>query len=207
LNPLGTLPRLILATKNQGKIRELRLLLEGIGYEIVSLADLPPCPLPPEGDRSYGENALAKARAVSEEFRAIALSDDSGLEVDALGGRPGIMSARYGGEGLTSNEQCLKLLAELEGVPPTRRTARFRAVVALAAPNGDHALTEGVLEGVIGEGLRGEGGFGYDPVFFLSELGLTLAQVDLATKNRLSHRARAVLKARPILERWKVAAP
>ena len=198
-------PRLILATKNQGKVGELRLLLDGIGYEIVSLADLPPCPLPPEGDRSYGENALAKARAVAAEFRAIALGEDSGLEVDALGGRPGIMSARYGGEGLASSEQCVRLLAELEGVPSERRTARFCAVVALAAPNGDHALTEGVLEGVIAEGLRGEGGFGYDPIFLLPELGLTLAQLDLATKNRLSHRARAVAQARPILERWRAS--
>jgi len=203
VRPSRRYPRLVLATKNPGKIQELRLLLEGVAYEIVSLAELPPCPLPPEGDRSYEENALTKARAVCEAFGSFALADDSGLEVDALGGLPGVLSARFGGEGRSEKEQCEALLKELSGIPRERRTARFRAVVALVAPWGDHALSEGVLEGVIAEAPAGENGFGYDPIFLLPERGLTLAQLDIETKNRLSHRARAIANARPILDRWR----
>ena len=202
LKPSSKLPRLILATKNPGKIQELRLLLEGVRYEIVSLTDLPPCSLPPEGDRSYEENALAKARAVSEAFGSVALADDSGLEVAALGGQPGVKSARYGGEGISAREQCQALLNELSGIPRERRKARFQAVVALVAPWGAHALSEGVLEGVIADAPAGESGFGYDPIFLLPDLGLTLAQLDITTKNQLSHRARAIANARPVLERW-----
>ena len=205
MNPPKKFPRLVLATKNPGKIQELRLLLEGVRYEIVSLAELPPCQLPPEGDRSYEENALTKARAISEAFGTVALADDSGLEVDALGGLPGIRSARYGGEGASPSEQCQALLNELSGVPLERRTARFRAVVALVAPWGAHALSEGVLEGLIADTPAGENGFGYDPIFLLPDLGLTLAQLDMDTKNRLSHRARAIANARLILDRWCAA--
>ena len=194
--------KLILATQNPGKAREFRLLLEGIPYEVVSLADLPPCQLPLESGNSYSENAMAKARAVVNAFAAFALGDDSGLEVDALGGSPGILSARYGDKGLSSADQCRKLLEALSGIPREHRTARFRSVIALAAPSGTEALTEGVLEGVIAERPVGEGGFGYDPIFLLPELGLTLAQLDPSSKNRLSHRAKAVAKARPLLEQW-----
>ncbi|HLC43213.1 MAG TPA: RdgB/HAM1 family non-canonical purine NTP pyrophosphatase [Methylomirabilota bacterium] len=202
---MSKFPRLVLATRNPGKIQEFRLLLKGARYEIVSLMELPPCPLPREGDRSYEENALAKARAVSDAFDSIALADDSGLEVDALGGLPGVLSARYGGEGASAEEQCQALLNDLSGVPREQRTARFRAVVALVAPWGAHALSEGVLEGAITDAPAGETGFGYDPIFLLPELGLTLAQLGVETKNRLSHRARAIANARPTLDRWRSA--
>jgi XTP/dITP diphosphohydrolase len=202
LDPERRRPRLILATRNSGKIREIRLLLEGVPYRILSLADLPACPLPEEGGNSYAENALAKARAVAEAFGAFALGDDSGIEVDALDGQPGVLSARYGGEGISAAEQCEALLKALSGVPRERRTARFRAVVALVSPAGDQALTEGVLEGVIADKPAGKEGFGYDPIFFLPEVGCTLAELDLSTKNRVSHRAHAIAQARSILDQW-----
>ncbi len=192
--------RLVLATANPGKAAEFRALLDGLGYEVRSLQDYPGLALPPEGETSYAENARAKARATMRATGAIALGDDSGLEVDALGGRPGLASARYGGPGLSDASRVSRLLAELRGA--ASRTARFRCVVALAAPWGDEAVVEGVVEGVLAETPRGAGGFGYDPIFVVPALGRTFAELPAAEKHRLSHRARAVAEARPILRRW-----
>lgn len=193
-------PRLVLATANPGKVREFTRLLTGVGYTVVSLADAGLITLPPEGEVSYAENALGKARPVAPATAAVALGDDSGLEVDALGGRPGIASARYGGPGLTDPERVMRLLAELR--PVTRRAARFRCALALVAPWGEEALVEGVVEGVLTDAPRGTQGFGYDPIFLVPALGRTFGELSDAEKDGLSHRARAVAAARPILARW-----
>ena len=195
-------PRLVVATLNPAKARELASLLGEIPFEVVGLSTIPGAALPPEGDDSYRANALAKARAAARLSGAVALADDSGLEVDALGGRPGVRSARYGGAGLSDAGRCAALLAELRGVPPERRTARFRCVVALASPDRREEVVEGVAEGVITDASRGTGGFGYDPVFFYPPLGRTFAELDPALKNRVSHRGTALTLAREALKRW-----
>jgi XTP/dITP diphosphohydrolase len=193
-------PRLVLATANAGKVRELTRMLEGLGYLIRSLADVGAVALPPEGDTSYRENALGKARTAAAASRAVALGDDSGLEVDALAGRPGVASARYGGVGLSDGERVAALLRELG---PTRaRGARFRCALALVAPWGEEAVVEGVVDGVLTDWPRGPGGFGYDPIFLVPALGRTFGELPEAEKDRLSHRARAVAAARPILACW-----
>jgi XTP/dITP diphosphohydrolase len=195
-------PRLVIASLNPDKARELVSLLGDIPFEILSLAEVPGATLPPEGEESYRGNALAKARAAARLSGALALADDSGLEVDALGGRPGVRSARYGGPGLSDSERCAALLAELQGVPRERRTARFRCVVGLASPGGREEVVEGVVEGIIAEAPRGTGGFGYDPLFFYPPRERTFAELEPAQKNRVSHRARALALAREVLRRW-----
>ena len=151
---------------------------------------------------SYVANALGKARAVTAATGLLALGDDSGLEVDALGGRPGVLSARYGGEGRSDADRCRALLEELRGVPPERRTARFRCVVALCAPSGTEATVEGIVEGVLLDAPRGHGGFGYDPLFYCPPLGATFAEAPAAAKDGVSHRGRAIAQARPLLIKW-----
>jgi len=193
-------PRLVVATANPGKAAEFHALLDGLGYEIRTLQDYPGVGLPPEGETGYAENARAKARATLRATGAIALGDDSGLEVDALGGRPGPASARYGGPGLSDAERVSRLLAELTGA--AARTARFRCVLALAAPWGEEVLVEGAVDGVLAEAPRGAGGFGYDPIFVLPSTGRTFAELTADEKHRWSHRGRAVEQARPILRRW-----
>jgi XTP/dITP diphosphohydrolase len=195
-------PRLVLATANSGKIREFLPLFDGLGYTISSLSDVAGVRLPPEGETSYADNALGKARAVAAATPAVALGDDSGLEVDALGGRPGVASARYGGPRLPDAERVTRLLAELGPAPV--RDARFRCVLALVAPWGEEAVVEGVVEGVLADRPRGTQGFGYDPIFLLPAFGRTFGELPDAEKARLSHRARAADAARPILARWAV---
>ena len=193
-------PRLVVATANAGKAKEFGPLLDGLGFRLVSLAELPGVRLPPEGETSYADNALGKARAAAAATGEAALADDSGLEVDALGGRPGVASARYGGPGLTDAQRVTHLLAALTGV--TARAARFRCALAVVAPWGEETVTEGVVEGVLTEAPRGTGGFGYDPIFLVPALGRTFGELPAVEKDRLSHRARAVTAARPILARW-----
>jgi XTP/dITP diphosphohydrolase len=156
----------------------------------------------PETGQTFYENAVLKARAYAAESGLITLADDSGLEVDVLNGRPGIYTGRYGGEGLSHAQRYQKLLSELFGIPEAERTARFRCVIVVARPDG--ALlgsTEGVCEGVIAEAPAGDGGFGYDPVFYLPEQQQTLAQLDPAEKNQISHRGQALQKIEPLLRR------
>ncbi len=195
-------PHLVLATLNPDKARELASLLGDLPFEIVGLSAIPGASLPAEGEESYRANALAKARATVRASRAFALADDSGLEVDALGGQPGVRSVRYGGPGLSDADRCKRLLSELRGVPAARRTARFRCVVALAAPDDREEVVEGVVEGLIAEATRGTGGFGYDPLFFYPPMNRTFAELPPAAKNRVSHRARALALAREVLRRW-----
>jgi XTP/dITP diphosphohydrolase len=189
---------IVIATRNPGKVRELRALLEDLPLEVLPAEEMPEVE---ETGSTFAENAELKAREAAAWAGRWALADDSGLEVDALGGRPGIHSNRFAGENTTEEQRNQRLLELLEGVPPAARTARYRAAVAVAAPDGRVWVSEGACEGLIVEEPRGEGGFGYDPHFFLPDYGKTMAELDLAVKNRISHRARALAGARTILER------
>lgn len=180
---------IVLATGNKGKIREFTGLLEGAFGKIVSLNDLESPPEVIEDGKTFKENALKKARAIAVYSGIPALADDSGLEVEALGGRPGVYSARYAGEGATDRDNINKLLLELRGVENSK--ARFVCILALATPEGKEIVAEGSCEGVILTEPRGKGGFGYDPVFYLPEFGKTMAEIPPTLKNRISHRARA----------------
>jgi len=190
---------LVLATLNPAKGRELVALLGAVPFEIRLLADVPGARLPEETGATYADNALAKARTAAELTGALALGDDSGLEVDALDGAPGLYTARFGGAGLDDQGRRELLLERLRGVPPARRTARFRCVIALAGPARAEKVVEGVAEGVIAEAPRGSGGFGYDPVFFYPPLGRTFAELSDEEKARVSHRGLALAAARRLL--------
>jgi XTP/dITP diphosphohydrolase len=192
-------PILVVATLNVRKGRELCDLLAGVPYALQALADLPGASLPDESATSYRENALAKARAAARFTGQLALADDSGLEVDALGGAPGVLSARFGGPGLDDAGRVCHLLERLAGVEPARRTARFRCVIALVQPGGLEQLVEAAVDGVIAAAARGSGGFGYDPVFFYPPLGRTFGQLTNEEKSRVSHRGRALAEARRLL--------
>jgi XTP/dITP diphosphohydrolase len=190
---------LVLATLNPAKGRELVALLGDVPFEIRLLAAVPGARLPEETGATYAENALVKARTAAGLTGSLSLGDDSGLEVDALGGEPGLHTARFGGPGLDDRGRWQLLLERLRGVPPARRTARFRCVIALAGPAVGEKVVEGVAEGVIAEAARGASGFGYDPVFFYPPLGRTFAELSDAEKARVSHRGLALAGARRLL--------
>jgi XTP/dITP diphosphohydrolase len=190
---------LVVATLNPAKARELMRLLSGVPYDVRALADVPGARLPPEGETSYHENAIAKARAAARFASAVGLGDDSGLEVDALGGAPGVTSARFGGPGLDDAGRIRYLLERLVGVEPARRTARFRSVIAIVDGDGREHLVEGTVEGLIAEAPRGAGGFGYDPVFIYPPYARTFGEVTDEEKWRVDHRGRAVAAARRLL--------
>ena len=182
---------ILLATRNSDKVRELAALLGDLGIQIRTLADFPTAPEVEEDGETCEANALKKARAIASATGLLSVADDTGLEVDALGGRPGVFAARYAGEGATYEDNCRKLIKELYGVPQARRTARFVTVAALAMPRGETRVATGTLVGIIAEASVGMQGFGYDPVFFVPELGRTLAELTAEEKNRISHRAKA----------------
>jgi XTP/dITP diphosphohydrolase len=185
----------IVATGNAGKLAEMRALLGDLPLALRSLADLPRIELPPEGD-DYAANAVAKARAVALATGLPALGDDSGLEVDALSGRPGVHSARYGGPGRDDAARVALLLHELATVQQEQRSARFVCVVALVTPDGESVTARGSCVGRILAAPRGDGGFGYDPVFAAEGRNVSLAELRADEKNRLSHRGRAVAALR-----------
>ena len=194
---------LVLATANRAKAREMAALLEGVPFRILTLADFPGVTLPPEGESSYADNALAKARAVASETGEMSLADDSGIEVDALGGGPGVLSARYGGPSLSDPARCEVMLREMASVPRAKRTARFRCLIAIVCPRRHRETTvEGVVEGILLDAPRGAGGFGYDPLFFYPPLRRGFAEISAEEKNRVSHRAQAIVRARE----WLLAA-
>ena len=197
--PSSSRPRLVVATLNRAKGHELLALLGDVPYELVLLADVPGATLPEETGKTYAENALIKARAGVRATGALALADDSGIEVDALDGGPGLYSARFGGPGLDDAGRTALLLERLRGVPTERRTARFRCVIAIVEPGGREQLAEGVVDGRIAEAPRGSGGFGYDPVFFYPPLGRTFAELTDEEKARVSHRGLALAAARRLL--------
>ena len=184
------------------KGREIAAGLKGLPFEVILLADLPGASLPAEGTNSYVENALAKARAAVRFTDALALADDSGLEIDALGGAPGVRSSRFGGAPLSDAERCARVLEQLRGVPPDGRTARFRCVIALADGRRREETVEGAVEGRIAEAARGSGGFGYDPIFIYPPLERTFGELAPDVKEQVSHRAIALRKAAEALKRW-----
>ena len=190
---------LVLATRNRHKGEELVALLGDLGITIRTLDEFPNAPDVVEDGDTCEANAIKKARAIAEFTDLPAVADDTGLEVDALGGRPGVYAARYAGEDATYEDNCRKLLWELRGVPREERTARFLTVAAIALPSDGVRVAQGTLDGVIAEEASGTLGFGYDPVFLIPELGKTLAQLSADEKNRISHRAKAFAKMREIL--------
>ena len=186
--------RLLLATNNPGKVREFRRLLAGSGFEVITPGELGLALDVEETGATYAENAALKAEAFAAAGGCLALADDSGIEVDALDGKPGMCSARYGGPGLDDVGRTGLLLRELDGIRPDRRGARYRAVVALAGPGGETRCFEGVQEGTIGLAPKGDRGFGYDPVFVI-EGGRVQAEISDEEKDLLSHRGQAVRAA------------
>jgi len=216
--------KIVLATGNRGKIAEIRKMLSDMDVEVLTFEDFDSFPDPAETGSSFLANSLIKAKAVYESTGVSALADDSGLEVDYLDGGPGIMSARYGGDDLDDRRRYLKLLDEMEGVPEDQRGARFRCVmsfypasgaeeVRLPEPEGREEIrkllqggpgalvTEGFLYGRIAEEPAGEGGFGYDPIFYIPEEGSTAAELPPDRKNRISHRYRALVEMKRLLSR------
>lgn len=194
--------QVVIATSNPGKFRELARGLEPLGWELRSLLDFG-VELPEETGVTFEDNALMKAATVAQKTHLPALADDSGLVVDALDGEPGVYSARYGGR-TNDRDRNVYLLERLRGVPPEKRTARFVAVLALAYPDGHVESYRGEVEGLILEAPRGEGGFGYDPLFYLPELKRTFAEMSPEEKAVHSHRAHALAK---LLEAWKNGPP
>lgn len=197
----------LIATTNRGKLVEIRALLAGLPIELLTLSDvLPNSPPVEETGQTFLENALLKARAGASASGLLTLAEDSGLEVDALGGKPGVYSARYSGEDATSASNNTKLLEALKNVADAQRTARFKCSLVMLEPASpdDFKTTEGTCEGVIARAPRGEGGFGYDPLFLVrtdaGSLAQTMAELSDAEKNRISHRARAFIAMRPILK-------
>lgn len=190
--------KLLIATHNSGKKREFAQLFTGLDLELLTLDDLHITDSILEAGETYIANALLKSQGYSVEAAMVTLADDSGLEVDALHGEPGVHSARFGGE-LSDSQRCELLLRRLQGVSQDKRTARFRCVIALTWPDGKSKWVEGVCEGRITTEMHGEGGFGYDPIFWVQEAGMTMAELSSEDKNRISHRARAAAKARILL--------
>jgi XTP/dITP diphosphohydrolase len=197
--------KILLATQNLGKVKELQELLQGEEIEVISLRDIANWEEVEETGETFAENAALKARVAAERTGLISLADDSGLEVDALQGAPGVYSARYAGEPKDDERNNVKLLKELKGVAEEERTGRFRCALVIATPKGGEYLTEGTVEGQILKERRGDGGFGYDPLFFLPDFNRTMAELDIHQKNKVSHRAQAFEKAIPILKElsWK----
>lgn len=194
---------LVLATANHHKVEEIQSILADVGISILTLKEFQDFPGVQEDGATCQDNAVKKAKATAEFTGHWALADDTGLEVDALQGRPGVYAARYAGEHATFEDNCNKLLQELQGVPSSQRTARFITVVALSDPDGQTETVEGVLEGTITQEFQGTGGFGYDPVFYVPQTGKTLAEMTFAEKNRISHRAQAVTNAKRLLAKHR----
>ena len=186
--------KLVVATRNAGKIRELELLLLGVVELVLPIGSFPGIPDVDEDGATFVENAIKKARVAAQATGLPALADDSGLVVDALGGRPGIFSARFAGSDADDTANNRKLLTDMTGIPSSERTAAFHCVLAFCLPNGDCKTFDGRLPGIILEESQGEEGFGYDPLFLVPEYGQTLAQLSLEIKNKISHRGRALRK-------------
>lgn len=198
--------KIVLATRNENKLREVKQFLEPNGIEVVSLNEFPDFPEIEENGETFKDNATKKATEACMFTGLTALADDSGLEVDSLNDLPGIYSARFAGEHKSDEDNNNKLLELLEGLPEYQRKARFRCVMAVATTECFVYTAEGVCEGFIAEEPRGEGGFGYDPIFYLPEQEKTFAELDLETKNKISHRARALIGVLDIFSELKTMA-
>lgn len=182
--------KVVLATRNQGKVREFSEALSRLGWEVVEMPDSSP-PVTEDGT-TFEENARKKAKTMAEYLNLPVLADDSGLEVDALKGRPGVYSARYAGEHATDETNNIKLLRELSEVPVGKRTARFVCALSFVQPDKPEVVVRGECEGVILNEFKGTGGFGYDPLFYIPAAGKTFGELSLQEKNRMSHRAQAI---------------
>lgn len=189
----------IIATKNAGKAKEFQHIFSQYQITVKSLLDFEEIEDIVEDGETFEENALIKARAIAKQFNQVVIADDSGLEVDALHGRPGVYSARYAGEGRDDQANIEKVLSELEGIPTEQRGARFVCALALVTPEGEESVVRGTCEGQILTECLGSEGFGYDPIFYLPELEKTMAQIPKHQKNVLSHRADAFAKLQTIL--------
>ena len=193
---------IVIASRNEHKIEEIRRLLARLDVDVLSLKDYPDAPEVDEDGAAFQDNALKKARVIARFTGLTALADDSGLEVDSLGGQPGVRSARFAGETASDAENNRKLLRCLAEVPSEERQAQFRCVIALVSRTGAESLVEGTCQGVIIEEERGSGGFGYDPLFLLPHLGKTFAELSMEEKNELSHRGKALQQVLPIVQEW-----
>jgi XTP/dITP diphosphohydrolase len=191
--------KLLLATYNKGKLREYRRLLRGIPFEIITPSDCDITAEIPETGATFEENAIQKATTMAALSNLLTLADDSGLEVEALGGAPGSLSHRFAGKNADDAKRIDYLLSKLKAAPDKNRAAQFRCVIAIAEPAGKVEICCGSCRGVIIDKPRGTNGFGYDPIFFIPELGKTMAELTMTQKNKISHRARAAEKARDIL--------
>ena len=191
--------RLVVASRNEHKIKEIQAILADQPWQVLTAHDFPGFPEVVEDGSTLEANAIKKAKEIAAFTGCLALADDTGLEVDALGGKPGVHSARFAGPKATYEENNRKLLRLLEGVPPEERTARFRCVIAIAEPDGNVHVVEGKCEGLIGFAAKGEGGFGYDPLFIVDGLEKTFAELSPEEKNRVSHRGRALQLAAELL--------
>lgn len=183
--------KIVLATGNKGKYREIKAIFKNVNVEILPLSDFDNIPEVVEDGKTYHDNARKKAEVISETLNTWVISDDSGLEVDALDGAPGIFSARFAGPEQDDKQNIERLLEVLEEIPKKERGARFRCVAALARPNEETLFAEGLFEGMITKKVIGENGFGYDPVFMIPELKKTAAEISIEEKNKLSHRSKA----------------
>jgi XTP/dITP diphosphohydrolase len=193
---------LLLATTNRHKLEEYRAIFSDVPFRLLSLYDVALDMHVEETGTTFAENAELKARAYAHASGMLTLADDSGLEIDALGGAPGVYSARFAGSDTSYEERFRLILERLSGLPVEQKTARFRCCIAVAEPSGYCCVVEGVVEGVIADAPRGEHGFGYDPIFLIPELGKTTAELAPEQKNRISHRGRAAQKARILLANW-----
>ena len=188
--------KIVLATRNKGKAKEIKEILKDLKLEILTLNNFPEITTPIEDGKTFQENALKKARFIAQRLHLPALADDSGLEVEALGRQPGILSARYAGENATDDENNKKLLKELSGISLKKRNACYQCVIALVFPSGEEETVEASCTGLIALKPKGKGGFGYDPLFYVPEYGKTMAELPPGIKNRISHRGKALTKLR-----------
>lgn len=196
--------RVLFATGNEGKMREIRSILADTGVEVCSMKEAGVSVDIVEDGTTFEENALIKARAVAAaltETDSVVLADDSGLVIDALGGEPGIYSARYMGEDTSYEEKNTNLIGRLEGVPDEKRTARFVCAIAAVLPDGREYMVQAAIEGRISYEQKGEGGFGYDPIFYVPEFGKTTAEMTAEEKNKVSHRGKALEQMKEVLRK------
>ena len=193
---------IVIATSNQNKLKEFRSLLKGYPVTILSLKDFPDIPAIVEDGESFYENALKKATTVARYTKKLTIADDSGIEVEELGGRPGVYSSRFAGEDATDEENNSKLLKELKGVSPDMRGACFKCVLVVAKSYEETDFVEGECRGIIIDELRGDYGFGYDPLFLVPEYNKTFSEIEPEEKNKISHRARALKKLLELLPRY-----
>lgn len=200
MTELDSRPKLIIATNNPDKLAEIKDILKDNNINILSAADFDDFPEIRENGKTLKENALLKARVVWNKYHLPCLADDTGLEVDHLGGKPGVYSSRYAGLNATYNDNCQKLLKEMANIPRADRSARFCCVMAFIDSKGIDHIAEGIIKGEIIDTCRGNNGFGYDPVFLVPSLGKTLAELSADEKNKISHRHNALEKIIPIIK-------